>query len=187
MPTYTVNIYNNDPLFILSGTVGNTASWTGEANPSGTATITDNEPGLEGQTIDSSGSGGESATADITVGGDTSTGAGIYAEESWTLRDTVTGDTFNVITFRVTSGSATGYYTLSETPLVTGRSYETLDHDTDPDVTAGNPAFSIDDYVEAGFEVDGTTGDDNIDASYVDADGDSVGGGNDTGPGGGRQ
>ena len=74
MPTYTVNIYNNDPLFILSGTVGNTASWTGEANPSGTATITDNEPGLEGQTIDSSGSGGESATADVTVGGDTSTG-----------------------------------------------------------------------------------------------------------------
>ncbi len=180
MPTYTVNIYNNDPLFILSGTVGNTASWTGEANPSGTATITDNEPGLEGQTIDSSGSGGESATADVTVGGDTSTGAGIYAEESWTLRDTVTGDTFNVITFRVTSGSATGYYTLSETPLVTGRSYETLDHDTDPDVTAGDPAFSIDDYVEAGFEVDGTSGDDNIDASYVDADGDSVGGGNDT-------
>ncbi|HAW48674.1 MAG TPA: hypothetical protein DCX34_15820, partial [Roseovarius sp.] len=104
----------------------------------------------------------------------------MYAEESWTLRDTVTGDTFNVITFRVTSGSATGYYTLSETPLVTGRSYETLDHDTDPDVTAGDPAFSIDDYVEAGFEVDGTAGNDSIDASYVDADGDSVGGGNDT-------
>ena len=180
MPTYTVNIYNNDPFFILSGTVGNTAIWIGEAKPSGTATITDTEPGLEGQTLDSNAAGGESATADVTVGGASSTGAGIFAEESWTLRDTVTGETFNVITFGVTSGGATGYYTLSETPLVAGRSYETLDYDTDPDVTAGDPAFSIDDYVEAGFEVDGTTGNDSIDAGYVDADGDSVGGGNDT-------
>ena len=180
MPTYTVNIYNNDPLFILSRTIGGTDTWTGEATPSGTATITDNEPGVQGQTIDSDAAGGESATADVTVGGSTSTGAPIYAEESWTLRDTVTGDTFEVITFRVDSGGATGYYTLSELPLVVGRSYETLDYDTNPNVLAGDPAFSIDDYVEVGAEVDGTSGDDTIDAAYTDVDGDSLGSGDDT-------
>ena len=180
MPTYTVNIYNSDPLFILSGSTGGTANWTGESSPSGTATITDNEPGLEGQTLDSNAAGGESATADVTVGGNSSSGADVYAEESWTLRDTVTGETFNVITLRVDSGGATGYYTLAETPLVAGRSYETLEFDTNPDVNVGDPAFNIDDYVEAGFEVDGTAGDDSIDAAYVDAQGDSVGDGNDT-------
>ncbi|MRU16731.1 type I secretion protein [Roseovarius sp. A21] len=180
MPTYTVSIYNTDPLFILSRTIGGTGTWTGEASPSGTATITDPESGVEGQTIDSNFSGGESATADVSVSGSTSSGAPVYAEESWTLRDTVTGDTFQVITFRVDSGGATGYYTLSEMPLVAGRNYDTLDYDTDPDVTAGDPAFSIDDYEEPGAEVDGTGGDDTIDAAYTDADGDSVGGGDDT-------
>ena len=180
MPTYTVSIYNNDPLFILSRTIGGTGTWSGEASPSGTATITDPETGIEGQTIDSNVSGGESATADVSVGGSSSTGAPVYAEESWTLRDTVTGDTFEVITFRVDSGGATGYYTLSELPLVAGRSYETLQYDTDPDVTASDPAFSIDDYEEPGAEVDGTAGDDSIDATYTDVDGDSIGGGDDT-------
>jgi Ca2+-binding RTX toxin-like protein len=180
MPTYTVSIYNNDPLGILSTTIGGTGTWTGEATPSGTATITDNETGTEGQTIDSNASGGETATADISVGGNTSTSAPIYAEESWTLRDTVTGETFQVITLRVSSGGATGYYTLSEIPLVAGRTYETLDYNTDPDVTAGDPAFSIDDYEAPGEEVDGTAGNDVIDATYVDADGDSVNTGPDT-------
>ena len=180
MPTYTVSIYNNDPLFILSTTVGGTANWTGEATPSGTATITDNEAGIEGQTLDSNAAGGESATADVTVGGNSSTGAGVYAEESWTLRDTVTGEVFNVITFRVSSGAATGYYTLSEIPLVAGRSYETQAYDTNPDVTAGDPAFNIDDYEEPGQQVEGTSGNDTIDAAYTDADGDSYGDGDDT-------
>jgi hypothetical protein len=179
VPTYTANIYNNDPLSILSRTVGGNATWTGEASPSGTATITDTEPGIESQTLDSNIAGNESATATVNVDGDSSTGAAVYAAESWTLRDTVTGDTFNVITFRVDSGNATGYYTLSEMPLVAGRSYQTLAYDTDPDVTAGDPAFSIDDYVAPGFDVDGTAGDDRIDAAYVDADGESVGDGDD--------
>ena len=180
MPTYTVSIYNNDPLGILSTTIGGTGTWSGEASPSGTATITDNETGIEGQTLDSNVAGGETATADVSVGGSTSTSAPVYAEESWTLRDTVTGDVFQVITFRVNSGGATGYYTLSEIPLVAGRTYETLDYNTDPDVTAGDPAFSIDDYQDPGQEVDGTGGNDVIDATYVDADGDSVSTGPDT-------
>ncbi len=180
MPTYTVSVYNSDPLFILSQTLGGVASWTGEADPSGSATITDTETGIEGQTLDSNAAGGESATADITIGGNSSTGAAVYAEESWTLRDTVTSETFNIITLRVDSGGATGYYTLSEIPLVAGRSYETLEFNTDPDVLSGDPAFSIDDYVAPSTEVDGTAGNDTIDAGYTDADGDSVGSGDDT-------
>lgn len=180
MPIYSVNFYNNDPLFILSQTVGGLGTWTGEADPSGTATITDNETGIEGQTLDSNVAGGETATADVAVGGATSTGAAIYAEESWTLTDTVTGEVFNVITLRIDSGGATGYYTLSEIPLVVGRSYETLEFDVDPDVTTGDPAFSIDDYEAPGEQVDGTGGNDTIDATYVDADGDSVNTGDDT-------
>jgi Ca2+-binding RTX toxin-like protein len=180
MPTYTVSVYNSDPLFILSQTLGGVASWTGEADPSGSATITDTETGIEGQTLDSNAAGGESATADITIGGNSSTGTAVYAEESWTLRDTVTSETFNIITLRVDSGGATGYYTLSEIPLVAGRSYETLEFNTDPDVLSGDPAFSIDDYVAPSTEVDGTAGNDTIDAGYTDADGDSVGSGDDT-------
>jgi hypothetical protein len=180
MPTYTVRVYDTDPLGILSGTIGGFGNWSGEEPPTGTATITDNEAGIEGQTIDSDAAGGESATANITVGGNSSTGAPVYAEESWTLRDTVTGEVFNVITLRVDAGGATGYYTVSEVPLVAGRSYETLDYSTDPDVNAGDPAFNIDDYQEPGLEVDGTAGNDTIDAGYTDADGDSVGDGADT-------
>lgn len=179
MPTYTVSIYNNDPLFILSTTISGSGNWTGEATPSGTATITDTEAGIQGLTLDSNVAGGETATADVTVGGSTSTGASIYAEESWTLSDSVTGDIFNVITFRVDAGPATGYYTLSEIPLVNGRSYQTIDYNTDPDVTAGDPAFNIDDYQAPGLNVEGTSGDDTIDAAYVDAEGDSIGTGDD--------
>ncbi|QGX99014.1 type I secretion protein [Roseovarius faecimaris] len=180
MPTYTVGIYDVDPVNVLSTTIGGTAIWTGANTPSGTATITDNEPGIEGFTIDSRNAGGETATATVTVGGSTSTGRRVYAEESWTLLDTVTGQTFEVITLRVVGGGAGGYYTLSEIPLVPGRSYETLDYNTDPDVNAGDPVFNINDYVEPGDEVDGTAASETIDATYVDADGDSVGGGDDT-------
>ena len=180
MPTYTVNIYNTDPIGVLSTTIGNSANWSGAASPSGTATITDNEPGIEGLTLDSNNSGSETATANVTVGGNTSTGALVYAEESWTLLDTVTGETFQVITFRVNSGAATGYYTLSEIPLVPGRSYTTQDYNTDPDVNSGDPVFNINDYVEPGQVVNGTDGNDTIDGSYTDADGDSIGTGDDT-------
>ncbi|MFK7938223.1 MAG: Hint domain-containing protein [Roseovarius sp.] len=180
MPTYTVNIYNTDPIGVLSTTIGTPSTWSGPASPSGTATINDTELGLEGQTLDSNASGAETATANVTVGGNTSTGAAVYAEESWTLFDPLTGQTFQVITFRVDAGPATGYYTLSEVPLVPGRTYDTIDYNTDPDVTNGDPAFNIDDYIEPGFQVDGTGLNETIDAGYTDADGDSVGSGDDT-------
>ncbi|MFX0543461.1 Hint domain-containing protein [Roseovarius sp. S4756] len=183
MPTYTVSVYDTDPLGVLSTTIGNTRTWSGEAFPSGMATITDTEIGLEGQTLDSDAAGNETATATITIGGNTSTGALIYAEESWTIRDTVTGEVFNVVTLRVDAGPAAGYYTLSETPLVVGRSYETIDYDTDPDVTAGDPAFKIDDYVEpdtTGDVVDGTAGADIINGAYLDIDSESLTAGADT-------
>ena len=180
MPTYTVRVYNSDPLFILSQAVGDVETWTGEATPSGTATITDTETGIEGQTLDSNVAGGETATLNITIGGDTSTGAGTYAAEGWTLRDAVTGEEFNVITLRVVGGDASGFYTLSEIPLVAGRTYETLAYNDDPNVLSGDPAFDIDAYEPPGEVVDGTAGSDTIDASFVDGDGDSIGEGADT-------
>ncbi|MEM8774739.1 MAG: type I secretion protein, partial [Pseudomonadota bacterium] len=180
MPTYTVNIYNNDPLFTISSTVGATTAWTGEASPSGTATITDNEAGIEGQTLDDAAAGGETATGDVTVGGNTSIGASVYAEEAWTLLDTETGKTFTLITLRVDDGPATGYYTLSEQPLVVGRNYEVVAFTNNADVLAGDPAFNIDNFVdETGFGVEGTGGDDVIDLAYSDDDGDSLGDGDD--------
>ena len=64
MPTYTVRVYNTDPLGILSGTVGGFGTWSGEASPSGTATITDND--FAGVTITQSGTTdvGEDGTTD---------------------------------------------------------------------------------------------------------------------------
>ncbi|MEM7075932.1 MAG: Hint domain-containing protein [Pseudomonadota bacterium] len=179
MPIYTVNLYNSDPLFILSQTPGATSAWTGEAVPGGIATITDTETGIEGQTLDSNVAGGETATGDVTVGGNSSTGAAVYAEESWRLRDTVTGEEFNLITLRVDAGDATGYYTLSELPLVAGRDYEIVSFTDDADVLAGDPTFNIDNFVQPGLEVEGTGGDDVIDGTYVDGDGNSTGTGDD--------
>jgi hypothetical protein len=120
MATYDVSFYNADPLFILNQTVGGTATWTGPSTADGTATITDTDTGAEEFTLDEAAAGGESAIADVLIGGNSSTGAQVYAEESWTLRDTVTGQVFEVITFHVNAGGATGYYTLSEVPLVNG-------------------------------------------------------------------
>ena len=172
MPDYDVQFYDIDPFGGFSQTAGGTAAYGGPAQPDGRATITDNVDGvLEDDNA------GEAATATITVGGSTVSGA-VRAEEVWTLRDTVTGETFEVVSLTITTGGSTSYYTLSERPLVQGRSYETIEFDSLPDAGAGDPVFTYADY--SGFPdgiVEGTAGDDVIDANYTgDPEGEVVDG-----------
>ncbi len=176
MPTYSVGIYDVDPTSIFTTTVGSTFNWSGPAEQEGTATITDTEGTFQGYTLDDDNNGGETATADVTIGGNTSTGSNVDAEQSWTIRDTVTGEEFDVSQFEVEDGAATGFYTLSERPLIPGRTYEVVAHNTNPDVTAGDPGFNISNYIGTDTIINGTSGDDTIDGSYSDFDDDSVNG-----------
>ncbi len=147
MPIYTVEFYAGEPGdngFSNNGTF----TYTGPEIFVGTAVITDNEPGIEGETLDDDTAGNESATADVTVGTDTSIGTGVHVEEVWLLRDSVTGEEFNASELQVSSGPAAGRYTLSERPLIAGRSYTVLDRDSNPDATdPGDPVFTYSEYV----------------------------------------
>ncbi|MFX0547494.1 Hint domain-containing protein [Roseovarius sp. S1116L3] len=184
MPTYTVGLYNTNPASVFSTAVGSTFTWTGSSNTVGTATITDNEPNNQGWTLDDDNNGGETATANVTIGGNSSTGTSVDAELVWTVRDTVTGKVFEVAQLDVENGAASGFYTLSEIPLISGRSYEVVAYNTNPNVAAGNPAFNFTNYVEADNIVNGTTGDDTITTAYTDHDADVVGSGADVVAGG---
>ena len=168
MADYSVGVYNFDPYFTFSRTVGGSITYSGPTNSTGTATITDNGTGIEGASLEDD-SAGETATVDVTVGGNTSTGVDVSAEEVWTVTNTTTGETFQMVTFHVESGPASGYYTLSEQPLVVGHTYETVAFDSEPDAVAGDPVFSFADYVSdvPDGTVDGTDGDDVIDTSYT--------------------
>lgn len=167
MPTFTVDIYEFDPLGVFSQAIGGTTTYAGPAVAAGSAIVTDNQAGTDGLVLDHAAS--ETATADTVIGGSASTGNEVYAEEAWTLTDTVTGETFQIITFRINDGPNTGYYTLSERPLIPGRDYTTNAYDTDPDASAGDPAFAYAEYVPSNPDgtVSGTDGDDLIDASYT--------------------
>ena len=183
MATYDVNFYDFDPNGAIPTGTGSTFTWNGPATPNGSATITDTETGIEEFTLDDDNNGAETATADVTINGLTSIGSHVDAELVWTIRDTVTGQVFEIIEFDVENGAAAGDYTLSEIPLVAGRSYEVLAFDSNPDVTSGSPAFNAQDYSDQ--IVEGTSGDDTIDASYAgDEEGDVVDGGDGTGTGG---
>jgi Ca2+-binding RTX toxin-like protein len=171
MPTYTFDIYLTDPLGQFGSSAGATRTWNGAATPNGTAVITDNQSGAGGLRLEDLGAG-ETATATVTTPGGTSTNAVVYAEEVWTVTDTVSGETFQVATLRVDSGPATGFYTLSEETLVAGRSYTINQVDTTPNGAAGDPVFSYEDYA-VGY-VDGTSGGDLIDYAYTDGEGEGI-------------
>lgn len=165
MPTYEVNFINADPFGLLSQTVGGTSTWTGPSTADGTATITDTNSGAAGLSLDNV---GESATADLTLGGASATGVTVSALESWTLFDTVTNESFQVVTFFVPGGEIGGtYYTLSEVPLVNGRVYRTDAFSGAANEDAGDPVFSYQDYaLNNDHIVSGTGGDDTIDGTY---------------------
>ncbi|MFK7835423.1 MAG: Hint domain-containing protein [Sulfitobacter sp.] len=148
MPTFDVKFYDGSPGtdngFV--DTPGNFFNYTGPATPTGTASITDNEAGIGGQVLQDEGDE-ETTTADVSIGGLTSTGRGVFARESWLIRDTVTGDEFTVVEFEVNGGDANGRYTLSEMPLVAGRSYEVLEFSPAPVEADGDPVFTYSEYV----------------------------------------
>lgn len=177
MPTYTVGIYDFDPYFTFSRTVGGTTTYSGPGNSTGDATITDNGAGIDGLTLEDIDTG-ENATATIVINGNTTTNVAVEAEEAWTLTDTTTGESFQMVTFRITSGPDAGYYTLSEKPLVPGTTYTTSEFTNTPDATSG-PVFTYSDYVSDTPDgtVDGTDGDDVIDTGYSDIQGETVDGG----------
>ena len=96
MPTYSgLEFYDVDPRSIFSTATGGTATYTGPADADGTLTIFDAGSGAEGQVLTDDNRGEGGTTADASIGGNTSTGSDADAEEGWTLRDTVTGETFN--------------------------------------------------------------------------------------------
>ncbi len=176
MPSFNLSLYNFDPFSLFSLTVSGTATYTGSGIVDGTAVLTDNGSGIDGLTLEDD-SSGETATADVFINGVLNTGADVSAEETWTLRDTVTGDTFQVVTFHIENGPNAGYYTLSEVPLVSGRTYETIAFDSTPDAGAGDPVFTYADNEFPDGVVEGTSGDDVINGSYSgDPDGDVVDG-----------
>lgn len=84
------------------------------------------------------------------------------------MRDTVTGLVFQIAEFDVEGGAAAGDYTLSERPLVPGRTYEMMRYDANPNVASGGIGFSYLDFADAVAEpprvIDGGAGADTIDA-----------------------
>ncbi|MGB5559439.1 MAG: Hint domain-containing protein [Paracoccaceae bacterium] len=185
MAIYNVEFYNANPASIFTTAIGSMFTWNGPLTANGTAAITDNEAGSDGLTLDDDSAGGETARATATIGANTSTNSTVDAELLWTLRDTVTGLTFQVAQFEIEAGAATGFYTLSESPLIANRVYEVVAYDTNPNNAAGDIVFTYADFVSEPHIVSGTSGDDTIDASYAgDPQGDMVDSGAGTGPSG---
>lgn len=189
MASYVVGFYSTDPGGLIPTTVGGRFTWTGPAAFDGSATIADMETGAQGRTLDDDSAGGETATATVAVGGAVSADTTVDAEIVWTVRDTVTGIVFQIAEFDVEGGAAAGDYTLSERPLVPGRSYEVMGYESNPDVAGGDAGFDYLDFADAVAEparvIDGGAGADVIDAGYAgDPEGDGVDDGTGTGPGG---
>ena len=184
MPTHNIVFYNFSTNNTFSTTVNGTYAYNGPATATGSGTITDNEAGIGGQYLDDDNAGGELSTGTVTVNGLTSTNSTVDAELAWTVRDTVTGEIFQVVQLEVEQGNAIGFYLMSEVPLIVGRVYETLAYDANPNADIGAPAFNYADHAASGFFSDGivsgTSGNDTINSAYNgDPHGEKVTQGND--------
>lgn len=185
MPDHNIRFYNIAALGTFNTNVGGFTTYNGPATATGSGVVTDNGVGLEADYLsDDSAGGTENATGTVTVNGNTSTNSDVDAENGWTLRDTVTGEIFQVVQLEVEDGPATGVYTLSEIPLVVGRSYETLAYDNIPLATASEPAFNYADHTASAFFpdgiVNGTDGADSMALGYTDANLDEITTGDDS-------
>ncbi|WGW02437.1 Hint domain-containing protein [Tropicibacter oceani] len=174
MAVYKVQFYAFDPSGVIPTGTNSSFVWSGPASFGGSATITDNEAGIQGQTLDDDSAGGETATATVTTAAGTSTNTTVDAELVWTLRDNVTGEVFQVVQFDVENGAASGMYTLSEKVLVPGRSYTVQGYNSNPNANAGDIVFTYGDFGDG--VIDGTAGNDLITPDYVDPQGQSVDG-----------
>ncbi|WP_417272698.1 Hint domain-containing protein [Celeribacter halophilus] len=177
MSVYDLELYDFDPEDLFGTSSSTTVTYSG-GGPSGTASVTDSDGTLKDDDLKNN---SETATADVTINGVTSSGSSVDANAVWTVTDQDTGESFEIVQFVVDSGSAAGTYTLSEQPLIDGHEYEVTDYNGKPGRTGNNPseAFTYDDYVDSSSLADGivsgSEGDDTIDSSYTsDDDGDMV-------------
>lgn len=171
MPVYDVQFYNYDPTVDFPTTTGPFV-YLGPSTYAGTASITDNQTGTDGFSLDDD-NAGENATVDITISGTTYTGVNTDAEISWILRDPTTGVEFNVVAMEVEIGFSSIMVMLSENPMVAGTTYEVVSYDTLPDNAGDDPGF-IYSFFQDGV-IDGTSGNDVIDTNYTgDPQGDRV-------------
>ncbi|SMX33964.1 Hint domain-containing protein [Actibacterium lipolyticum] len=192
MPTYDVKFYADNPANILTTAQGSTFTWSGATTATGTATILDEENGIQGKTLDDDSNGGETASAtNVQINGLTSGSSPVDAEIVWTVRDTVTGEIFQIVQLDVEQQGAAGQYTLSEVPLVFGREYQVLNHNSNPNAAnAAESNFRYDDHIQNFANedfarvVEGTSEGESITSGYLgdpqgDAPDDNGGGGPD--------
>lgn len=83
MPTYSPVFYDISPSGLGDTTPGGLTPYTGPVPAGGTAVITDDEAGIQGLSLDDD-RGGETATAGLTIGANSSTGARAKAERAGT-------------------------------------------------------------------------------------------------------
>ncbi|WP_417255418.1 Hint domain-containing protein [Celeribacter halophilus] len=160
---------------ISDASSGDTFTYSG-GGPIGTASVTDADGTLKDVGFRNSNKD-ETATANVTIGENTSSGSSVYANKVWT----VTGpdnNSFEIVEFVVENGDAADSYILSEQPLIDGQEYKVTAYSGR--VGGGNSAaFTYDDYIDSSSLADGivsgSDGDDTIDSSYTgDDDGDMV-------------
>ncbi|WP_417275220.1 Hint domain-containing protein [Celeribacter halophilus] len=160
---------------ISDASSGDTFTYSG-GGPIGTASVTDADGTLKDVGFRNSNKD-ETATANVTIGENTSSGSSVYANKVWT----VTGpdnNSFEIVEFVVENGDAADSYILSEQPLIDGQEYKVTAYSGR--VGGGNSAaFTYDDYIDSSSLADGivsgSEGDDTIDSSYTgDDDGDMV-------------
>lgn len=133
MPLHSLTFYETDPFTAGFPTGTGTATYTGPADQLGTIDVTDNGAGNAGLHLEDT-DNGEDATADVTLNsGDQSLGVLADTGETWLVRDTVTLQIFIVAHLEVDTGDAAGSYTISEKPLVPGRSYDLLQYEASGD------------------------------------------------------
>jgi VCBS repeat-containing protein len=139
--------YDYDPQPLIGFGVGATFTYAGPAAAEGRVTaLFDNEAGIQGETLDDDSAGAETARADVTVGGVSSVNSRVDAEWVMTLRDTISGDEFEIAEFDVEQGTAFGDYLISEQPMIVGRDYLVVARDTNPNVLTNDPVFTYADH-----------------------------------------
>ena len=148
MADFTFDIYLWSPYTELPTTLG-TFVFNGDTSNTGTAVITDNETGIDGLTLDDNVAGSqETATATVTTPTQTFVDFDVNADAGWTLYDPIDDVTFEVVLLNGKDGGTSFTYTLSERPLIEGRTYEVIQFDNQPNAqNPGEPVFTYADYV----------------------------------------
>lgn len=148
MPDYTFDIYLWSPYDEIPTGLG-TFVFTGDTSNTGSAVITDNETGVDGLTLDDNvRNSQETATATVTTPTTVFTDFDVNADAGWTLYDPIDDVTFEVVLLNGRDGGSNFTYTLSERPLIEGRTYEVLAFDNQPNAQVpGDPYFTYADYV----------------------------------------